>query len=157
MSSPGGLLLVHYLDNFLLVYSDKGVLREAGSDAVRAPVDAGFLISPKSVLEPVVLVCFSGKALNLSTRTVECHPQALLQLWVGWMRLAVGGDEGRHLRGFLGLVKWHVRPCSPGCPFAAGTWFWLRWGPRVRGERQPSQGLPLKLVHRLATLMALAA
>ena len=75
---------MHYCDNFLLVYTDKGILHEAGWDAVRALVEAGFLISPKSVLEPVVLVSFLGKALNLSTRTVECPTQALLQLWVGW-------------------------------------------------------------------------
>ena len=126
---------MHYLDDFLLVYSDKGVLREAGSDAMHAPVDAGFLISPKSVLEPMVLVSFLGKALNLSTRTMECHPQALLQLWVGWMRLAVSGDEGRRLRSFLGLLNWHVQPRGLGCPFAAGAWCWQRWGRTVGGER----------------------
>ena len=97
------------------VYTDKGILREAGRDAVRALVEAGFLISPKSVLEPVVLVSFLGKALNLSATTAESHPQALLQLWVGWMRLAVGGDEGRRLRGFLGLLNWHVQPRGLGC------------------------------------------
>ena len=61
---------MHYLDDSLLVYSDKEVLRQAGRDAVRALVEAGFLIRPKSVLEPVVRVSFLGKALNLSTRTV---------------------------------------------------------------------------------------
>ena len=36
-------------------------------------VEAGFLISPKSVLDQVQLVSFLGKALNLVARTVACH------------------------------------------------------------------------------------
>ena len=152
---PLEVLLVHSLDDFMLIDTDKGVLCEVGRDSVRTLVESGFLISPKSVLEPVVRVSFRGKALNLSPRTVECHTQAPLQLWVGWMRLVVDGDEGSRLR-YFGLLNWHVRPRGLGCPLAAGTWCWLRWGRTVGGERQPSQGLPLKLLHGLAPLMAVA-
>ena len=126
---PPGVLLVHYLDDFLLVYTDEGVLREAGRVAMRALAEAGFLISPKSVLDPAQLVSFLGKALNLATRTVACHTQALLQLWVGWMQppiAALGDGEGWHLRSYLGLLNWHVRPRGLGCPFGAGAWCWLR-------------------------------
>ena len=91
-------MLVHYLDDFLLVYTVAEVLREAGRAVVRALVEAGFLISPKSVLDLVRLVSFVGKALNLASRTVVCHTQALLQLWVGWVRLALGDGGGLHLR-----------------------------------------------------------
>ena len=68
-------------------------------------VEAGFLISPKSVLDPVQLVSFLGRSLNLALRTVACHTQALLQLWVGWMRLALGDGGGWHLRSYLGLLN----------------------------------------------------
>ena len=130
-------MLVHYLDDFLPVYTDEGVLREAGRAAVRALVEAGFSISPKSVLDPVQPVSLLGKALNLATRTVACHTQALLQPWMACMRLALGDGGGRHLRSYLGLLNWHVRPRGLGCPFGAGAWCWLRWGRTVDGERQP--------------------
>ena len=78
---------------------------KAGRAAVRALVEAGFLIRPKSVLDPVQLVSFLGKALNLATRTVTCNTQALLQLSVGWMRLALGEGDGRHLHSYLGLLN----------------------------------------------------
>ena len=68
---------MHYLDDFLLVYTEEGVLRDAGRAALRALVQAGFLISPKSVLDPAQLVPFLGKALNLASRMVGCHKQAL--------------------------------------------------------------------------------
>ena len=46
-------------------------------------------------------------------------PQAVLEPWMGWMRQAVGGDEGRRLRGFLGLLNWHLGPRGLGYSFAA--------------------------------------
>ena len=112
---------MHNLDEFLLVYTEEGVLREADRAAVRALVEAGFLMSPKSVLDRVQLVSLLGKALNLALRTVACHTQALLQLWVGWMRLALGDGGGLHLRSYLGLLNCHVRPRGLGCPFGAGA------------------------------------
>ena len=100
---------MHYLDDFLLVFTDREVLREAGRTAVRALVEAGFLISPKSVLDPVPVASFLGKQLDLQTRQIRSHEQALLQLWAGWLRLAVGTGNDRHLQSFLGLLNWHVR------------------------------------------------
>ena len=71
---PPGILLVHYLDDFLLVFTDREVLREAGRSAVCA------LISPKSVVDLVHVASFLGKELSLATRQVRSHEQALLQL-----------------------------------------------------------------------------
>ena len=72
------------------------------------------------------------------------------------MWLALGDGDGRHLHSYLGLLNRHVRPRGLGCPFGAWAWCWLRWVWTVDGERQPSQGLPVKLLDGLATLMALA-
>ena len=154
---PPGVLLVHYLDDFLVAYTEEGVLREAGRTAVRALAESGIPINPKGVLDPLQLVSFLGKALNLASRMVACHTQALLQLWVVWMRLALGGGARLPLRSCLGLLNWHVRPLRLGCPFGAGAWCWVWWGRKVDGEQQPSHGLPVKLLEGLATLAALAA
>ena len=154
---PPEILLVHYLDDFLLVFTDSQVLREAGRSAVRALIEAGFLISPKSVLDPVPVASFLGKELDLEARQIKSHEPALLQLWTGWLRLAVGTGNDRHLQSFLGLLNWHVRPRGFGCPFAAGAYCWLRWGRTVGGVKQPAQGFPLKMLESLATLMAVAA
>ena len=136
------IILVHYLDDVLLVFTDREVLREAGRAAVRALIEAWFLISPKSVLDPVPVASFLGKELDLQTRQIRSHEQALLQLWAGWLRLAVGTGNDRHLQSFLGLLKWHVRPRGLGCPFAAGAYCWLRWGRTVGGPETASPGPP---------------
>ena len=137
---PPGVMLVHYVDDLLLAYTEEGVLREASFAALCAQVEAGFLMSPNSVLHPVQLVSLLGKALNLASRTVACYTQALLHLWVGWMRLALGEGDGQQLCSYLGLLNWHVRPRGIGCPFGAVEWCLLRWGWTVDRERQPSQG-----------------
>ena len=109
---PPEILLLHYLDNFLLVFTDREVLREAGRAAVRALIEAGFLISPKSVLDPVPVASFLGKELDLQTRQIRSHEQALLQLWAGGLRLAVGAGTDRHLQSFLGLLSLVQLSCA---------------------------------------------
>ena len=59
------------------VFSDPVILRAVGQDAVAALVKARFMLSPKSVLEPVAMVSFLGSCLNLTFRTVSSHPHAL--------------------------------------------------------------------------------
>ena len=72
------------------------------------------------------MASFLGKELDLQGRQIKSHEQALLQLWAGWLRLAVGTGNDRHLQSFLGLLNWHVRPRGFGCPFAAGAYCWVR-------------------------------
>ena len=49
---PPDILLVHYLDDFLSVHHDKGYLRDNTGNTVIALGREGFIVSPKSVLEP---------------------------------------------------------------------------------------------------------
>ena len=65
---PPDILLVHYLDDFLLVHHDKGYLRDNMGNAVIALGREGFIVSPKSVLEPATQLVFLGKWLDLLER-----------------------------------------------------------------------------------------
>ena len=49
---PPDILLVHYLDDFLLMHHDKSYLRDHTGNAVLALGREGFIVSPRSVLEP---------------------------------------------------------------------------------------------------------
>ena len=46
---PEGVLLVHYFDDFLPIFTDPMVRKRAGERAVEALTRAGFLISPNIV------------------------------------------------------------------------------------------------------------
>ena len=66
---PPDILLVHYLDDFLFIHYDKQYLRDNTGNTVLALGREGFIVSPKSVLEPATQLVFLGN---------------LLDLWYGW-------------------------------------------------------------------------
>ena len=103
---PPDILLVHCLDDFLLMHHDKGYLRRNTSDTVDAlERGGGFIVSPKSVLEPSTRLVFLGKWLDLLERMVWSHEVAHLQMLVAWLRLAVWRSQKR-LQSFLGFLHW---------------------------------------------------
>ena len=123
---PPDILLVHYLDDFLLIHHDRSYLRGSTGDAVLALGREGFIVSPKSVLEPATQLVFWGKWLDLLVRMVWSHEVAHLQMLVTWLRLAVWRSQKRLMQSFLGFLHWQVRPRGVACPFAAGAYCWLR-------------------------------
>ena len=123
---PLDILLVHYLDDFLLVHHDKGYLRDNTRNTVIALGRGGFIVSPKSVLEPAAQLVFLGKWLDVLERMVWSHEVAHLQMFVAWLRLAVWRSQRRLMLSFWGFLHWHVRPRGVACPFAAGAYGWLR-------------------------------
>ena len=86
---PPDILLVHYLDDFLLLHHDKGYIRDNTGNTVIALGHEGFIVSPKSVLEPATQLGFLGKWLDLVQRMVWSHEVAHLQMFVAWLRLPV--------------------------------------------------------------------
>ena len=120
------ILLVHYLDDFLLVHHDKGYLRNNTGNTVIALGHEGFVVSPKSVLEPATQLVFFGKRVDLLERMVWSHEVAHLQMFVAWLQLVVWWSQRRLMQSFLGFLHWQVRPRGVACPFAAGAYCWLR-------------------------------
>ena len=55
---PPDILLVHYLDDFLLIHHDKRYLRDHTGNTVLALGREGFIISPKSVLKLATQLLF---------------------------------------------------------------------------------------------------
>ena len=72
---PPDILLVHYLDDFLLVHHDEGYLRDNTANTVIALGREGFIVSPKNVFEPAIQLVFLEKWLDLLER-----------IWCGHMR-----------------------------------------------------------------------
>ena len=92
---PPDILLVHYVDDFLLVHHDKRYLRDNTGNTMIALGREGFIVSPKSVLEPATQLVFLGKWLDVLERMVWSHEVAHLQMFVAWLRLAVWRSRKR--------------------------------------------------------------
>ena len=110
------ILLVPYLDDFLLFHHDKGYKRDNTGNTVIARGREGFIFSPKSVRSRPLSWFFWGSGWT-SWRG---------QMFVAWLWLAFWGSQRRLLQSFLGFLHWQVRPRCVACPFAAGAYCWLR-------------------------------
>ena len=144
------MFIFHYLDDFLLVGGCPEELKEVTCRVVEALRAVGFLVSPKSVLEPTTHILFLGQHIDTQARRIGSHPRAFLQMFAQWLRwVAAAHPHPRHLNKVLGFIQWHVRPRRGMGPFLAGAYGWQRWG-------AVGQPVPLKVLHGLATAIVFA-
>ena len=99
---PDGVYLVHFLDDFNLLSSDKHLLTVTTQELTDRIVRVGFLVSSKSTLTPVQVLHALGKVVNLQERSIQVQSFNFLQLLVAWLRLATGGYSKRRLDKLLG-------------------------------------------------------
>ena len=132
------MILFHYLDDFLILAGCPRELEDVTRRVVRALRDAGFLVSPKSVLEPTTRILFLGKCIDTRERNILSHPRASLQMFAQRARLPKAAHPHcRHLNKVLGFIRWHVGPRRGMNPFLAVAYCCQRWG-------QEGQHIPLK-------------
>jgi hypothetical protein len=118
-----------YLDDFLILGGCRRELEEVTRRMVQALRDAGFLVSPKSVLEPATGILFLGKFIDTCERKMWSHPRAGLQTFAQWVRLATATHpHPQHLNKVLGFIQWHVRPRKGMGPFLAAAYCCEQWG-----------------------------
>ena len=147
---PPHMIIFHYLDDFLLLGGCPRELKEITRKVVEALREARFLVSPKSVLDPMTRILFLGKHIDTQAKRIWSHPCAFLQMYVQWLRLATAAHpHPRHLTKVLGFIQWHVRPRKGMGPFLAGAYCWQRRG-------AVGQLVPLKVLHGLATAIVFA-
>ena len=126
-----GVLVLHYLDDFLVIGYGKarvGSVSQRLCDALRK---AEAVISTKSVLDPVPEIQWLGKWLVLSGDSAGVFPKgqggaALLGLWI---RAAVLPLTCKHARRIMGRFIWSLRPAAGFAPFLSGWWAHCQWGP----------------------------
>ena len=112
---------VTYLDDVLVSAVGRFGVCTAARRVRRILGRAGFLISPKSVVEPVRTLEFIGKQFSAAAMTVENMPGviggvvALCLLGVVQNRLSA-----RLAARLLGKLEWAVRPNAGWAPFVAG-------------------------------------
>ena len=105
-----GVLVLIYIDHVLIVGQGKARVREQAMRAVEALRAAGGVISPKSTLEPVTLLVWLGKDVDLGGGRLRTAGNAWEALLAHWLRLSVGVCSMRRLQQFLGSAQCICRP-----------------------------------------------
>ena len=116
------VLVLHYLDDFLVVGYGLGNVRSAAGQLCSALRLEGAIISPKSILEPVPEIDGLGKRPVLSGELAGVFAMAGgWQIMVGlWLRTAILPMSRQHARRVVGRFSWAPRPQIGACPFLAG-------------------------------------
>ena len=124
------ILVLHYLDDFLLVVYGSGNVRSAASQLCSALRLEGAIISPKSVLEPVTEIDWLGKHLVLSGDLAGfLRWRGGWQILVGpWLRTVILPLSRQHACRVVRRFSWALRPQIGACPFLAGWWCHIIWG-----------------------------
>ena len=116
---------ITYLEDVLVSAVGRNRVRVAALHVSCVLGKAGFLISFKSVIEPVQDLDFIGKQLAAAAMTVEnklgvvCGAVALC--FLGIVQIKVSRRMAAQL---LGKLEWAVRPNVGLAPFVAGGHFW---------------------------------
>ena len=146
------VLVLHYLDDFLIVGYGKNRVRTAAASLCEALRKSGAIISVKSVLEPVTRILWLGKDLNFDPLNSSIHttPQGWASLVGVWLRTALQPLTRKRARKVLGRFTWAVRPAVGGMPFLSGWWNFCQWGPNWL------QNCPMRLLLSLTHVLVLA-
>ena len=86
---PGGVVVVQYLDDILVVGKQKQEVHKVTHKVTSALSKAGFLIGAKSVLTPVAEVRWMGKTMHAKAGRIQPKPVAVADCVARWVRLAV--------------------------------------------------------------------
>ena len=143
------VLVLHYLDDFLIVGYGSDNVRSAAHQLCSSLRLEGAIISPKSVLEPVPELDWLGKHLVLSGARAGVYAMAGgWQILVGlWLRTAVLPLSRQQARRVVGRFSWALRPQVGACPFLAGWRCHVLWGDSF--VRACPRSLVLSLLHCL--------
>ena len=112
-----------YLDDILITATSPAAARAGVQRVAAALPDAGFIISPKSELEPSTCITFLGKRLDsvkgFVSNSVDML-KATLRLWL--QGVGTGRMPAREMARFLGRLQWVFRPMGGASVFLAGAY-----------------------------------
>ena len=147
----GGTLILHYLDEFSIIGANQNEVRRVTNDWVCMFRDHGFVVSPKSMLEPTKEIKWLGNRLCLEGEGCILNLNGALEsASAKWLRFLVATCTRKKVRSMIGKLSWLARPTLFIAPFIAGAYAHTLWGPYF------SSHAPISLLRNFASLLALA-
>lgn len=129
---------IQYLDDIAFLGPSHDTLQPAVHATASSLRSAGFLISPKSLLDPQSSTTFIGKHISASLGTISALPAYYAGVILQWLSLATGSYSLRKASRLLGKLIWLAQPRRRILPFLAGPYAALRHGPPFARSTSPA-------------------
>ena len=126
---PEPTLIIQYLDDLLFVDANYACVKTTAQKAAHLLTVVGYIISPKSVLDPVQDLSWMGKRLNLLDPRIAPSHSVLADVVAPWIKFSLKPYHYKSLGRLLGRIVWMGRPGNISRPFLAGARSWLNKGP----------------------------
>lgn len=137
-SPPHVAHTIQYLDDISIIASSPDTLRSTLLVTTSQLSQAGFLISPKSILNPQPSAPFIGKLIDPAHGSISSLPVYYAGIVLQWLSLATGPYSVRKASRLLGKLIWLSQPRRRILPFLAGPYAALRFGPRYAPHTSPN-------------------
>ena len=112
-----------YLDDILITAPRPWDARQGAQRVAAALQSAGFMISPKSELEPATCITFLGKRLDSVRRSISNRVEMLEATLPMWLKgVGTGRMPPREMACFLGRLQWLFLPLGVASPFLVGAY-----------------------------------
>ena len=129
LAHPSQVILIQYLDDVVLVSTDSNVLRWDTRQLVEDLVEEGWVVSPKSVVEPSTSITWMGKTIKGESYEIQQSSVYIAQMVTMWLRLSCQGYSEKRCRRLVGKFLWAAAPGRLTLPFLQGPIAWSVWGP----------------------------
>ena len=123
--------MIQYLDDVLLISTDRELLAVEARGLASDPVTAGWKVSPKSHIDPKTSITWLGKTISGCDYSMTHAPKYLAQLLKGWLRLSYCTYMEKRARRVIGKILWAATPSRLPLPFLQGPMAWTTWAPLV--------------------------
>ena len=117
LQHPRQVILIQHLDDVMLASVFPAVLRSDTATLARDLMQGGWVVSPKSVLEPDACITWLGKKIDGSDFSMQQTHTYLAQTLKGWLKLACYSCTEKQLRRVIGKVIWVSAPGRQALPF----------------------------------------
>lgn len=129
---------IQYLDDIAFLGPSQLTLHTTVQATECSLRSAGFLISPKSLLDPQPSTTFIGKHIDASLGTISALPAYYAGVVLQWLSLAAGPYSSRKASRLLGKLIWLAQPRRRVLPFLAGPYAALRHSPPFAHSTSPA-------------------
>ena len=144
------VLILHYLDDFMVVGPGFARVEEVTRALVDILIKENFIVSGKSTLAPTKHLRWLGKMFDFDLGTIENLDQGVAGGLVKWLKLATQKCTRKRVRSAVGKLRWLGRPHTNFSPFLAGTIAHILWGPKYLNRT------PMAILRGLACTLAFA-